>query len=274
MTISASLVVLTLNEERTIRGCLSSITGSIDDIHVLDSGSTDRTVEIAQQMGARTTIRRPDGPFIITSQRNWALDNLDLRHDWVLFLDSDERATPEFMAEVSAACASSSSEAFWAAPKFMYQGSWLKRYMGYPNWHPRLMRRSAVRLVGGVWETFPANVETARLRAPYIHDANSKGLDDWITRHLRYAHWEANSSLSAESDDIRRKGQRKLLRATGPLRPLVGVAYQLIARGGFLDGGSAWSYARRHLIYELLIREAARERRLQSLDDTREVAVR
>ena len=73
----------------------------------------------------------------------------------------------------------------------MVLGRWLKYTQGYPNWHPRLLKRGVVHFEGGVWEGFSAARSISRIHQPYEHYAFSKGIDDWLERHRRYADWEA-----------------------------------------------------------------------------------
>src|SRR5438045_4083417 len=84
-----SVVTLTLDEERNIADCLRSCAWC-DDVHVLDSGSSDRTCAIADAMGA-TVHRNPFRSF--GHQRNWAIDNIATKHNWQFHLDADERFT-------------------------------------------------------------------------------------------------------------------------------------------------------------------------------------
>jgi glycosyltransferase involved in cell wall biosynthesis len=90
--VSISVIILTKNEAHDLPRLLDSIRWC-DDIHLVDSGSTDATVEIARSAGAHVA----EHPFAaFGQQRNWALSNCAIRHDWVLFLDADEASTPEF----------------------------------------------------------------------------------------------------------------------------------------------------------------------------------
>jgi glycosyltransferase involved in cell wall biosynthesis len=249
--------ILTLNEEANIREAIRSVTPLTKHVYVVDSGSSDRTVSLAQEAGAIVLTNKPDR-FLISEQRNWALDQLAEIAEWVIFLDADERATPDFVAEVAAVALEGTADGYFAAPRFIYQGTWLRRFMGFPNWHPRLVRVGHERLSGGVWEKFESGKNVGFLSEPYDHDADSKGLDDWVARHLRYAHWEARPSDGSAALE-RRAGMRLLARRSGPLRPWAVLLYHLFIRGGWRDGGSVWSYARRQLIYQLLISEAQRE---------------
>jgi glycosyltransferase involved in cell wall biosynthesis len=257
-----AVVMLTLNEELNIEAAIESVSGWTARIVVVDSGSTDETVTRAQSAGAVVWTRIPEDGFVIAEQRTWALKELAaIGVRWALFLDADERATPGFLHGVSTAIASGTCDGYYAAPMFMYQGTWLKRFKGYPNWHPRIARTS-VEIAGSVWEDFPAGVHTGKIAEPYLHFVNSKGLSDWVGRHVRYATWEARPPTSGRAE--RRRGLRTIGRTLGPLRPFAAVFHHLVLRGGFLDGGSVWSYARRQFMYELMIVEARRERLSES----------
>src|SRR5256885_3491141 len=102
-----SVVVLTFNAEATVGATLASVRAISDDVHVVDSGSTDRTLEIARAAGAQIV----DHPFENYGvQRNWAIENLKLRYDWELHLDADERLSPELAAELPKVTAHGQSE--------------------------------------------------------------------------------------------------------------------------------------------------------------------
>jgi glycosyltransferase involved in cell wall biosynthesis len=255
---SVTVVILTFNEELNVEAAIASVGDWGARVIVVDSGSTDETVTRAQASGAVVWIRIPENGFLIAEQRTWALKELAaIGVEWVLFLDADERATPSFLHEVSAAIALGTCNGYYAAPMFMYQGTWLKRFKGYPNWHPRIARTS-VEIAGSVWEDFPAGVTTGKITEPYLHFVNSKGLADWVGRHARYATWEARPPTKGRPE--RRPALRTIGRTLGPLRPFAAVFHHLVLRGGLLDGGSVWSYARRQFMYELMIVEARRER--------------
>jgi glycosyltransferase involved in cell wall biosynthesis len=253
-------VVLTKNEESNIGACIESLRDRVESVYVVDSGSTDNTVALAEMAGATVLHRSVGGRFVITDQRNWALQNVASRSGWVLFLDADERATPAFLDAVAHRLNDfgDAVDGIYTCPKFMYQGTWLRRFMGFPNWHPRLVHRDRAWFEGGVWEAFPGTIRTAHVDEPYLHLMNSKGLADWVERHVRYAEEEARLMLSTELAS-RRSLLRRLARRSGWARPAVALGYHLVLRRGILDGGSVWSYARRQLIYQLLILEAQRQ---------------
>jgi glycosyltransferase involved in cell wall biosynthesis len=257
-----SVVVLTLNEERDLPSCLETLRWC-DDVHVLDSGSTDRTIEIAREAGAHVQLRRQEGgDFETATQRNWALDNLPLLHEWCLFVDADEQTDAEYVRAIRQAIQSAGGEynCFFTAPRFIYLGRWLRHTKAYPTWEPRLLRRDQVRLAGGTWDSFGAGARPGYIDKPFDHFPNSKGLEPWVSKHLRYARWEAAAQASGSFGGPASL-RRKLAGAVGPLRPLLVPLWFLTGRRAFMDGREGLSYVRRMLIYELLIREALREQR-------------
>ncbi|UKA53465.1 glycosyltransferase family 2 protein [Arthrobacter sp. FW305-BF8] len=254
-----SAVILTLNEEITIASAINSLQWC-DEIFVVDSGSRDDTRNVAEQLGATVVQHRQQGIFLISEQRNWSIQNLPIRNDWILFLDADEESTPEFQTAVKSFLSThENSPAFYTAPAFMYYNSWLKNLSGFPNWHPRIVRRSSdVRFTGGVWEDFDSPDLAAKIPVPYIHRTNAKGLEDWIGKHIRYARWEASritAGRDASGTKERRAIGRRIRYALGPLRKYASILHLALFRRGILDGPEAMSYLRRMFMYELLIDE-------------------
>jgi glycosyltransferase involved in cell wall biosynthesis len=260
-----SCVILTLNEEDLLAGCLESLQWC-DDVHVLDSGSTDSTRDIATSRGAQVTVRSQHPRFIISDQRNWALANITFAHDWVLFIDADERCTPDFVRAVKEELAAARYDAYYLAPKFIYQGTWLRKTKGYPNWEPRLAKARTTPYVGGVWESFSGDAPAGYIAVPYLHFPNAHGLSSWIEKHVRYALWDADRAAGLVESSERRTAARSFLDRLGRLRPWAVILATYFVRGSYLDGRAARSYRRRILIYELMIQEARLEqRRLASL---------
>src|ERR1700740_2878345 len=131
-------IVLTKNEQANIPRCLASIPWP--QKVVLDSGSTDATVEVAKECGATVFVHVQEGPFNIAEQRNWAIATSKLNAGWILFLDADEELPGRTISAIEDACTRSNDfDAFELAPKYLFWGRWLKRTQGYPNWHDRLV---------------------------------------------------------------------------------------------------------------------------------------
>lgn len=267
-------VILTLNEAGTVAAAISSLAWVGAEIFVVDSGSLDGTVDIAQSMGVTVLEHKQQGPFLISDQRNWAVANIQSDADWMLFLDADEESTPMFEKCVRDATKSTSGvDCYYAAPAFMYHGKWLKRTSGYPNWHPRLIRRTSdARFTGGVWEDFAPGARSGNLLVPYLHFTNRKGPSDWFEKHERYAQWEAKQIVGSKlrsSEAVRRGLARRARYALGPIRKYAALMHLAVLRGGLLDGRAGRSYMHRMFIYELMIDAHVDELRALAKDGVR-----
>ncbi|MBF0480109.1 MAG: glycosyltransferase family 2 protein [Desulfovibrionaceae bacterium] len=257
-----SAVVLTLNEAANLPRCLASLAFS-REIVVVDSGSCDATAAIAASLGAKVFTHVPDGGFQFAAQRNWALDHCGLSGDWVFFLDADEVAPEDLARELTRICAPGETDfdAFELTPRYLFWGKWLKRTQGYPNWHPRLVRRGRARFAGEIWEHFSEGVRVGRIDVPYDHYANSKGFGDWLARHDRYSTQDAAKIvdfLSAPDrgqvlGTARKLRLRKLAARLWPLRPFARFFLMYVLRGGFLEGFAALMFCLMYFFYELMI---------------------
>ena len=252
-------VVLTLNEEQDLARALNSLLWC-DELIVVDSGSTDRTQEVAEHFGAYFLQHNQSPPFLITEQRNWALTSAGIVSDWVLFLDADEEVGPELASLISATITSSSPiNAYELTPRYWFLGKWLRRTQGYPNWHPRLVRRGYASFEGGVWETFSADSTVGRLSIPYEHFAFSKGLDDWLERHRRYSTWDAEEIVhylsTGSTTNIttrRRRSIRLVMSRIWFLRPPLRFLQKYILQLGFLEGWQGLIFSLMMFFYDLM----------------------
>ena len=236
-------VVLTLNEENDLARALKSLAWC-DELLVVDSGSTDRTQQVAEQCGARFVQHLQSAPFLITEQRNWALDNAGLESDWCLFLDADEEVGSKLASQIRLSiCSPLTPHAYDLTPRYWFLGKWLKFTQGYPNWHPRLVLRGTVYFQGGVWESFEPGKRVGRLFHPYEHYAFSKGFDDWLERHRRYASWDAArivdfllSGVPTSLATERSRHLRLLMSRFWFLRPPLRFMQKYVLQLGFLEG--------------------------------------
>jgi len=271
MSLSLTAIVLTLNEEINLSGCLQSLSWC-PRLVVVDSGSSDSTQQIAHQYDADFYLHPFDGPFLITDQRNWALSHCSVDTEWVLFIDADERVSPALQKEICGllnsihAGSSHRFDACYLAPAYIFCKKWLRHSQNYPNWHPRLLRPSHVQLTGGVWESFstltgrPLNPESiTSISEPYTHLAFSKGIDDWLVKHLRYADWDASliidyfKSNSNSLLTLRKRRLRMLSFRLWFLRPLLRFFHKYFFSLGFLDGWQGLLFCLLMSFYELIV---------------------
>jgi len=269
-------VVLTRNEEQNLPRCLASVAWCTEMV-VVDSGSTDGTAEIATKLGARVLVNQPEGAFNIASQRNWSLNHAGIAAEWVLFLDADEEITPELRVAVEQVISTPSDlNCYELTPRYLFWGRWLKRTQGFPNWHPRLVRRGCVGFAGGVWEHFDERARRGFIVEPYNHYANSKGMSDWLARHDRYSSWDARKIVDfLETGDAAalgttRKARLRLWAARlYPLRPLARFLHTYFVRLGLVEGFPAFIFCTLYFFYESMtvvkVLEIKRQRRGDSL---------
>jgi glycosyltransferase involved in cell wall biosynthesis len=186
-----SVIVLTLNEEKDLGSCLASISWC-DDVHIVDSNSTDRTIEIAEKYGAKV-ISNPFKSF--GDQRNWAMANCRLKHDWIFFLDADEHSDDAFYQGLRLALESAGDDivGFYCCWKMILEGKWLKRSDSFPKWQFRILRKGRANFtdIGHGQKEGWVDGELAYLKTPYLHYAFSKGWSQWVERHNSYSSKEA-----------------------------------------------------------------------------------
>jgi glycosyltransferase involved in cell wall biosynthesis len=263
-----SVLILTRNEEQDLPDCLRSVAWS-DDIHVLDSESTDRTVEIALEMGAIVTTRAFD---TYAAQRNAGM-LLPFRYPWMLVLDADERPTPELSAEMQRAVAKvpAAVSGFRMRRRDFLWGKWLKHAQMTP-YYVRLLRVGHVHYTRDVNEIVEVQGDILELQSPLDHFAFSKGISHWVAKHNAYSSKEAE--LLANGDAIRGASLRQALFAPNfherriaqkaifyelPGRPMIKWCYMMFVRGAVLDGYVGVTYATLISFYEFLIEIKSRE---------------
>jgi glycosyltransferase involved in cell wall biosynthesis len=260
-----SVLILTLNEEHNLPACLASVAGC-DDIVVLDSGSTDRTVEVARAAGARVFVNRFEN---FAQQRNHAHTAVEFRHAWVFHLDADERMTPELFAECAATSGDMPLDGCWVAPKMLFFGRWLPHCTDYPAWQARFVRARGFDFIQvGHGQREAPHMRMGRLQGSYLHEMMSGGEEAWLAKHHRYAREEAAAHDTTakpdwralfSSDALARRRALKYFSCALPGRPTLRFIYQYILRGGFLDGRAGFRYCRLLSRYEGFI---SAERRL------------
>ena len=235
-----SVAIITLNEEQNISRTLTSVQWA-DEMIVVDSGSTDRTADIARSFGAQV-IEHPWQGF--AAQKNFAISLCS--GAWTLTLDADEELSPELQHEIQTLLASNpTTDAFYLRRRNLFLGRWIKRGSFYPDAKLRLFRRGAAKFEDRpVHETITFTGPTATLHHDLIHHA-------YPTLSTYIEHMDRYSTLGAEV--LIKKGRT----SASPfafawdvlLLPVLSFKWNYIARGGFLDGREGLLLHLYHAVY-------------------------
>lgn len=249
-----SVVILTKNEESAIRECIKSVHNFMQ-IVVVDSSSSDRTVEIALSLGAQVLDFQWNGNY--PKKKQWALQHTSIDFDWVLFLDADERVSPELEHEIRNFLNSNENGIFNACDiplDYFFLGKRLN--YGHQVKKVALLKRQYCSFpvlddlhVKNMWEVeghYQPNYkgQLYRMRSTLRHQ-DPDGLYDYFARHNRYSDWEAelrvNDSLRKEVSSKRSLQGRVFDRI--PLKPFNFFCYSYIFRSGWRDGRAGFHYA-------------------------------
>lgn len=279
------------NEEANLPRCLSSVSWA-DQVFVVDSNSTDKSVEIAKAFGAEVYQFQFSGVW--PKKKNWALDTLPFAHPWVFILDADEVLPPEAKEEferiVTAPCDPAVDiTGYWINRRCMFMGKWLK-HAYYPNWNLRLFLHKLGRYEklidehtasgdNEVHEHIIIEGRAARLVAEMEHYAFPT-VEIFVEKHNRYSNWEARFALRDKRGDasnitdkhVRKIRQLKLIMEKLPFRPVIRFFYVYIWQKGIFDGMEGFYFAMLHAFYEFLtvakIYELKTNRALTTKPDT------
>lgn len=272
--VPVSMFVQTLNEEDNLPGLLNSLAWC-DDVVVLDSLSSDRTREIAQDAGARWFERAYDGRG---PHQNWAMENIDFKHGWVFYLDADERMTEELLEEIRAIAADENERrvAFYVGRRNYFYGKWIKHAMP-PGDIMRFFKPPHIRFERLANPVPVIDGPTGRLRNHFLHYNFSKGIGEWFQRHNRYSTYEAQETMRSlkegkvnfaelfARDRYTRRMQLKNISVRLPFRPLFKFVYMYFLSLGFLDGRPGLTYCALQALFEyqivLKVREFKRRER-------------
>jgi glycosyltransferase involved in cell wall biosynthesis len=283
VSVPVSVLVPTLDEELNLPECLDSVSWA-DQIFVVDSFSHDRTIEIARAHGAEVTQHVFES---YSRQKNWALDTLPFRNDWVLIVDADERVTPELRCEIErVVCADGESCAgYYLNRRVIFLGTWVRHAGWYPSWNLRLFRHRLGRYDDReVHEHVVLNGRAGYLDADLLH-ADGRGLEAFVARHNRYstleaaARWKAQRGapdrarlpVSLLASPVQRKRYlRERVWPNLPAKPVVLFVYMYLLRRGFLDGRAGLALCVFHAFQEFMVGlKLAELRRLSSTGSVR-----
>jgi glycosyltransferase involved in cell wall biosynthesis len=265
-------IILTLNEADDLPKCLDSLDWT-DQKFVLDSGSTDDTCEIASSMGAIVYKNEFKG---FGQQRCWAIDNIPVKSNWILFIDADEVCTPKFASAVLDAIRNSKDDTagFYCCWKLMLYGKWLKFSDSFPRWQFRILKKGKARYrdAGHAMKESDVQGKLEYIKEPYLHYAFSKGWTFWFNRHNKYSTLEAKERLQANfkpqdmlsKDQSIRKEAIKQYMPKIPGWPILRFIHSFFFKGGIFEGIPGLLYSVNISIYEYMIQLKMLESKLVS----------
>jgi len=242
--VTLSVVIITYNEEAHIGRTLQSVQALVADgrgeIIVVDSGSADRTVEIAKSCGAKVFVENWKG---YAAQKNSAIDKAE--REWILSLDADEEVSPELQAELSGHQSKNDDKVangYWFPRKNFFLGRWIKHGGFWPDPKLRLFRRGYGRFQDrAVHETLKVEGYTAKLKSGALLHHSYPTLSDYIDHMNRY------SSLGAEMAVAKSLSGFSIFNIV--LRPGATFLYNYVFRLGFLDGHEGLLLHLYHAVY-------------------------
>lgn len=264
--IPVSVVIVTKNESQNIVNCLDQL-HRFDDIWVVDSASRDCTADLAATKNAQVIQYQWNGQY--PKKRQWCLENLSLKYDWVFFVDADEMIPTELMDEIEHIISSEPKDAgFFIVGKYRIQGQIL--HHGIPNQKIALLNRTRMEFpvvddldipgmgeIEGhyqpVFKSGAADLGIGMLQHHMIHDAlnDAKAERAWIFRHEKYARWEAgmNAKDAWPKDPVPWRETAKVFLRQSPFRPHLIFLIGFVLKLGFLDGAAGLKMARMRYAY-------------------------
>ncbi len=273
--IPVSVLIPAKNEEANLPACLVSLERA-DEVFVVDSQSSDRTMEIAQEYGANVVQFYFNGSW--PKKKNWSLENISFRNEWVLIVDCDERITPELWLEIEQVIQSPTCNGYYLNRRVFFLGKWIRHGGKYPDWNLRLFRHRIGRYENlnteniantGDNEVHEHVVLTGKigyLKNDMLHE-DFRDLYHWLERHNRYSNWEAkvyynilkqqdnSHTIGANlwGDPVQRKRFLKHIWVRLPFKPMLRFILFYFINLGFLDGKAGYIYARLLSQYEYQI---------------------
>jgi glycosyltransferase involved in cell wall biosynthesis len=273
--VPVSVLIPAKNEEANLPACLESLNRA-DEIFVVDSQSSDRSVEIAQNYGAKVVQFYFNGRW--PKKKNWSLENISFQHEWVLIVDCDERITPELWEEIEKAIQNPDCDGYYLNRKVFFLGKWIRHGGRYPDWNLRLfkhkkgryenLKTEEIRNTGDneVHEHVILDGSVGYLKNDMLH-IDFRDIYHWLERHNRYSNWEARVYLNLlqENDDsetigasilgdsVQRKRFLKKIWVRLPFKPTLRFILFYFIQLGFLDGKAGYIYARLLSQYEYQI---------------------
>ncbi len=267
MSIPVTAIIVTKNEEARLPACMAVLT-PFHEIVVVDSGSRDKTAEVARSYGARVVDFSWDGKY--PKKRQWTLEQVPLATDWILFVDADEIVTAELVEEIAALFQGTPPcDGYFIEGRYRMDGRLLK--YGLKNNKIVLFNRHAFYFpiiddldipgmgeIEGHYQPLPArlDVRIGTLKNFMIHDA----LEDaraWAFRHEKYARWEAGMNRKGvwPQDPVPWRQRVKVRLRQSKRRPELVFLMSYIVKAGLLDGKRGLAFAKSRYRYYDMVRK-------------------
>ena len=273
--IPVSVLIPAKDEESNLPACLESVARA-DEVFVVDSQSIDRSIEISTNYGANVVQFYFNGRW--PKKKNWSLDNLPFRNEWVLIVDCDERITPELWDEIATVIQDSNYNGYYLNRRVFFLGQWIRYGGKYPDWNLRLFKHKSGRYENLNTEDIPntgdnevhehviLDGKVGYLKNDMLH-IDFRDIYHWLERHNRYSNWEArvyyniltgndeSGTIGANlfGDAVQRKRFLKKIWVKLPFKPLLRFILFYVIRLGFLDGKAGYIYGRLLSQYEYQI---------------------
>ncbi len=248
-----SVIILTYNEETNLPTCLNQLKWA-KEVFVVDSFSTDQTVEIAKRFGAKVFQRNWT---IYYEQMNWALENLPISTEWIFVCDADEWVTGGLANEIQEIALKKGDKfGYYIERKTVFLGRMLKHSGRYPDKVLRLFRRGKGRYEECIaHERFILDGKAGYLRNPLIHD-DRRDLFEYLNRHNRYSSLEAQLRYQIKNQGVksdfrasfigdwgqRRRAVKYKIWYKLPLRPILRFIWMYFVKFGFMDRKEGFIY--------------------------------
>jgi glycosyltransferase involved in cell wall biosynthesis len=274
------VVMIVRDEELNLTHTLPTITSWADRVWVVDSGSTDRTVEVARAAGCEVVQRDWLG---YARQKNWAIDNLQMQAPWILILDADESVTPqlrEAICKIAARPVDAVPEAaFHINRYFVFLGGIIRHCGYYPSWNVRLFKRGQARYEErDVHEHMVAHGPVGFVHGGDLEHNDRRPLEHYIAKHNRYSTLEARAIFMAHCAVTpntlparffggpleRRRWIKRHVYPNLPAKFAFRFLWMYLLKLGFLDGVTGWRFCLFISAYELQIEQKLIELRLGS----------
>lgn len=265
--IKVTVIVSVKNEEKNLPICLNLL-HPFDEVIIVDSNSTDKSPEIVRNFGYKLVIFNWNGKF--PKKRNWTLENVNIKNDWVLFLDADEYLTDQFINEISLKLKQGNYNGYWIYYNNFFMNK--EQKYGLKMRKLALFRKNFGRfeqIDEDYWSNLDMEIHehpiingsVGRIKSPILHK-DYKGLEHYITRHNSYSSWEAMRYLSLSNDNNKKFTFRQKLKYGLIKMGLLPYLYFLVTyifMFGFLDGLSGFYFARFKSNYFLQIQTKIRD---------------